>query len=113
MCVVSMIGDHYRDKWRDSPWITPYTSPYQVPQPEYPLDPPSKRKTVAEPPISKEEFDALKREVEDLKKLLERAKEYDARNGEPECETDEKMEVLRKVAELVGVDLDSVIGRKQ
>ena len=42
----------------------------------------------------------------------EAAKEYDERNNEPDCEVDEKMDLLRRVAKLVGVDLDDVIGKK-
>jgi hypothetical protein len=60
------------------------------------------------PPVSREEFDTLKREVEDMKKLLLRAKEYDERNNEPECHMDEKVALLKRVAELVGVNLDEV-----
>lgn len=84
MCVVSMVMDHYNDKWRD------YTF------------------TGTWPPIvspTKQEFDALKKEVEDLKALLARAKKYDADNNEPDCEMEEKIALIRKVAELVGVEL--------
>jgi len=63
--------------------------------------------------VSREEFDRLKRDVEEMKALLKRAKEYDERNGEPDCEIDEKMATLRKVAELVGVNLDDVIGKEK
>ena len=91
MCVISMIGDHYRDRW--------------VPEPK------TWTNVVLTPPVSREEFDKLKAEVEEMKKLLKRAKEYDERNGEPECEIDEKMDLLRKVAEMVGVSLDDVIGK--
>lgn len=98
MCVSSMIGDHYRDKWtdphRDDGWHVPYT-------PSQPIILPS--------PISRDEFDALKKEVLEMKKLLKRAKDYDERNNEPECEVDEKMDLLRRVAKLVGVSLDDVI----
>lgn len=92
MCAASMIGDHYRDKWQTR-WPTLITTPV-VPQ------------------VSREEFDALRREVQEMKELLKRAKDYDERNGEPECEMDEKMDLLRKVAKLVGVDLDDVIGKQ-
>lgn len=34
------------------------------------------------------------------------------RNHEPECEVDEKMDLLRKVAKLVGIDLDDVLGKQ-
>lgn len=105
MCVSSMVGDFYRDKWSPQPWwlnISP-TAPYhqfipgQVPG------------AVPAVPISRKEFDDLKREVLDMKEMLKRAKEYDARNGEPECEIDEKMDLLRRVAKLVRVDLGDVL----
>lgn len=100
MCTVSMIGDHYGDKWRDR-W--PIGWPNQSPIPSYiPLS----------SPISREEFDALKREVEEMKKLLIRAKKYDEDNGEPDCEMDEKVALLKRVAEAVGVDLSEVFGPK-
>lgn len=97
MCVVSMIGDNYRDMWQPKPWFEPAT----LPSPTFPPT----------PTITRQEFDELKRQVFEMKELLKRAKEYDARNNEPECEVDEKMDVLRKVAKLVGVSLDDVIGR--
>jgi hypothetical protein len=100
-----MVGDHYRDKW----WPTYPLQPFQQPSG------PGQTTTVVFPmpaPVSREEFDALKRDVEEMKALLKRAKEYDERNGEPECEMDEKMAVLRKLAEMVGVNLDDVLGPK-
>jgi len=72
---------------------------------------PFKVMPIGEPVISRAEFEELKRQVLEMKELLKRAKEYDERNGEPECEIDEKMQILRKVAQLVGVDLDDVIGK--
>ena len=60
--------------------------------------------------MSKEEFAALKKEVELIKDLLKRAKKYDEDNGEPDCEMDEKIALLKAVAEVVGVDLDEVFG---
>lgn len=98
MCVVSMVGDHYRDVWTDPNRNGWHTGPSV---PNMPIILPS--------PISREEFDALKKEVLEMKALLKRAKEYDERNNEPECEVDEKMDLLRKVAKLVGIDLDDVI----
>lgn len=97
MCSVSMVGDHYRDIFKDNPLT-------RQPNVSWPVtviqgDGPSRR-----------EFNDLKRQVEEMKLLLARAKEYDERNGEPECEIDEKMDLLRRVAKLVGVDLDDVIG---
>lgn len=102
MCVVSMVGDHYADKWapRIPDWF-----------PEEPVKWPGAT-IIPLVNIRREEFDALKRDVEEMKALLIRAKEYDERNGEPDCEIEEKMDLLRRVAKLVGVDLDDVIGAK-
>lgn len=100
MCVVSMVGYHYADKWRGLPWIEPV-----VPQWPWTGD----EGTRADSPISRSEFDALKREVEEMKALLKRAKDYDERNNEPDCEIDEKMDFLRRVAKLDVVDLDDVL----
>jgi hypothetical protein len=97
MCAVSMAGDFYRDKWNQTP------HPFPTPLPLYTLPP---------PPVTREEFDQLKREVLDMKELLKRAKKYDEDNGEPNCEIEDKMDFLRKVAALVGVNLDDVIGKK-
>lgn len=97
MCVVSMVGDHYRDWFPETyPNIKPYVQP----------NGPSK--IVIGNEITREEFDALKRDVEQMKALLERAKEYDEDNGEPDCEMDDKVALLKKIAELVGVDLHDV-----
>ncbi|WP_127524054.1 hypothetical protein [Mesorhizobium sp. Z1-4] len=95
MCTVSMIGDHYSDKFRklEYQWI-----------PRDPLHPGAR--PVDHP--TRAEFDALKREVEEMKALLIRAKEYDERNGEPDCEMDEKVALLKQVAKIVGVDLSEV-----
>lgn len=82
MCVVSMIGEHYAEKWRPFQQFPPgQLSPYHLP-----------------PGVTRGEFDALKR-----------AKFYDEAHGEPECEVEEKMALLRKVALLIGVDLDAQI----
>lgn len=94
MCTVSMIGDHYRDKWAPAAPAYPAT-------PNIPL---------IINPVTREEFDALRRDVLEMKALLRRAKAYDEANGEPDCEMDEKLAVLKKVAELVGVDLSDVLG---
>lgn len=97
MCTVSMVADHYKDNFLIR-W------PQQQPDPFHPLT----TATFTIPPVSREEFNALKAEVEDMKKLLLRAKDYDERNGEPHCEIEEKVALLKKVAKLVGVDLDEV-----
>lgn len=98
MCVVSMIGDHYSDKWKDK-WNNPL-NPF-MPTPLKPFT----------GFVSKEEFDALKKEVQEMKELLERAVEYDKRTNQPHCEMEEKVALLKKVAEAVGVDLSEIFGK--
>lgn len=88
MCTVSMIGDHFSEKWKQPPYQQIFTNI---------------------PDVSREEFEALKKEVEEMKALLKRAKEYDEKNNEPNCEIEEKMAMLRKFADAVGIDLDDVI----
>lgn len=88
MCTVSMIGDHFNDKWKQPFYQQTFTN---IPE------------------ITKAEFDALKKEVEEMKALLKRAKIYDEQNGEPNCEMDDKMAMLRKFAEAVGISLDDII----
>lgn len=106
MCTVSMVGDHYRE------WF-PQRYPGWFPDTE-PSQPASGRPIVIQQPsaVSREEFDALKRDVEDMKALLIRAKDYDAKNGEPDCEMDDKVALLKRIADLVGVDLAEVFGAK-
>lgn len=87
MCTVSMIGDIYSRKFQD-----------QYPQIYNP--------GLSQAIVTRQEFDQLKKEVQDLRLLLQAAKEYDRKNGEPNCQMEEKVRVLKKVAELVGVELN-------
>jgi hypothetical protein len=41
-----------------------------------------------------------------IKELLERAKVYDQVNNEPNCEMADKIELLKRVADLVGVEIE-------
>lgn len=97
MCSVSMVGDHYNDIFRQK-------------FPQVPIWPPPSQWTP--PEITRAEFDELKRQVTEMKELLKRAKEYDERNNEPDCEIEEKMDLLRRIASMVGVDLDEALKPK-
>lgn len=95
-----MIGDYYRTSipqqwgWTDKIHVQPAPEPFQVP--DY---------------VTKKELDELKKEMQQVKELLKRAKDYDAKNNEKDCEVEEKMEFLRKVAGLVGIDFDELLGK--
>jgi hypothetical protein len=101
-----MIGEHYNDKWKDLytqpptilPWVMPGTTPNHV------------HTTPAGP--SREEFEALRRDVLEMKALLIRAKKYDEDNDEPACEVEEKVALLKRVADMVGVSLEDVFGKQ-
>lgn len=94
MCVVSNIGDYWREKLPEQhPWTTPWIQP----NPGVSFSP------------TREEFEALKRDVEALKKLLEAAKKFDEETNQPHCEHEDKVALIKKVAELVGVDLKGVL----
>lgn len=102
MCVVSMVSDHYLDKWTDR-------DPNRV---QWPLPYHPELGAIPQPQVSVGEFNKLKEEVKELKALLIRAKKYDEDNNEPECELDDKIAKLKKIADLVGISLDDVFKGK-
>lgn len=87
MCMVSVIGDVYKDKWQGFPQsvFTNY------------------------PEVSRIEFEALRKEVVALKELIEAANKFDKSTGQPHCEIEDKVSLLRKVAEAVGVNFNDVL----
>lgn len=99
MCVISNMGDQYRDTF-------PKRWPNVVPHVE-----PTAPIVINNPPvISREEFEALKQEVEELRKFLLAAKDFDRMTGQPDCEHGDKVALIKKLAELVDVDMDDVFG---
>ncbi len=97
MCMVSNIGDNW-----------PGTLPQKWPHifPSEPAD--TGQKIIIQSGVSQADFDALKREVEELKKLLLAAKEFDEKTGQPHCEMDAKVALIKRIAKVVGVDLGDV-----
>ena len=102
MCVTSMIADHYRDKWNDR--FGQITWPNTL-QPVMPTGP----SHITVIGVDQAEFNKLKAEVEELKALLAKAKKYDEETGQRDCEMADKVALVRKVAEMVGVDLGDVL----
>lgn len=86
MCTVSMIMDHYREKWE--PYVQPQVVPYWQQMAPF----------VKHPAISEAE-------IEEFRTLLARAREYDKRNNEPDCEMAEKREAILKIAKALGVEI--------
>lgn len=97
MCSYSMIADHFTDRWQHQyPFVT---HPIVIPPADLPA-------------VTRAEFEELRKEVSDLKALLIKARDYDVRNGEPDCEMADKVALLRKIAELVGVDLGDALPKQ-
>jgi len=103
MCIVSSVGDEYQRTWPyrhpEVPWTTDPNKTYHLTYPDVDK-------------VSKKEFDELKKEVEALKELLKAAKIYDEATGQPDCEVDEKVDFIKKLGELLGVDMSEVFGNK-
>ena len=88
-----MVGGYYDDKWtRPGTGGTDYPAIINNPN-----------------SASKEDLEKLRQEVIEMKELLKRALKYDEDNKEPHCEMDDKVATLKKVAELVGVDLKDLL----
>jgi hypothetical protein len=88
MCVMSVVEDYFNRRTIESyPWATILN--HDAP--------------------TKQEFEALKKEVKELKKLLIAAKKFDKKTGQPDCDMADKAALIKKIAELVGVDLSDVL----
>jgi hypothetical protein len=88
MCVVSMVMDHYSDEWSRR-FGTGGTGPV------WPF-------VVTTPPT------ITPQELEEFRRLLDRAREYDKKHNEPDCELASKRERIRKLAAELGVEVDFV-----
>jgi len=124
MCVVSAIGNDYSkrlpEKYPNQPWDThptswpsfpndPFDDPFTGPPVSYPNITISPLPTDAEKIKElQDQIAELKKDMEEVKKVLLVAKKYDEDNNEPHCEMDEKVALLKKVAAFVGVDLSEV-----
>lgn len=104
MCTVSMVMDHYWDEWQRK-YINPPYSPSTTPGlPGFPTQKPAY--TPQQPFSSPLVPQITKEEVEEFRRLLERAREYDRKNNEPDCEMQEKRDRIKKLAEELGVKID-------
>lgn len=87
MCVVSNMGDHYNQKFTQ-PDYTNFFNNISI--------------------VSRAEFDTVKKEVEEMRAILKRAKLYDEQTSQPDCEMEDKVKKLKEIATLMGVDLSEV-----
>ena len=49
-----------------------------------------------------------KEEIEEFRRLLERARQYDREHGQPDCELEEKRKKLKDLAKELGVEIEFV-----
>lgn len=108
MCVVSMIGDHYFKKY-----FPDTTHPDTILPGRYDLPFPPANDQIEElkKKISSME-DEFRKEMLEMKELLKKAIQYDKMTNQPNCQNEEKILLLKKVAELVGVDLNELFESK-
>lgn len=86
MCVLSVILDSRTDDWIRRYW--PPQPPFPTPLPKTPPEP-----FVPFP---------TQQEIDEFRRLLERAKEYDKKMNQPDCETEEKKKRLIELAKSFG-----------
>jgi uncharacterized protein YlxW (UPF0749 family) len=106
MCVVSFVGDFYSDKWKE-PFkkFEDFSGINIVTR----LEHENLKLELSKIGLN---YELLKNEVAEMKELLKRAKAYDEKNNEPNCEMEDKVALLKKIAELVGVDLSEIFKPK-
>lgn len=111
MCTVSMVAQDWTGRHPD--WVprTPFY-PDTLPNNQPPLTPEAITQLLQrQEPVTREEFNALKAELEALRKLLEAAKRYDDETGQKDCEDPDKVALFKALAKLCGVDLSAVFAK--
>lgn len=98
MCAVSAIMDHYVDKWGE-----------QYPRPN-PILPGSPNSWGITPELTQQEIQKLREfilnDLPEFKALLERMRQYDIDNDQPDCELEEKKQRVLDLAEELGIEID-------
>ena len=96
MCVVSMITDGWSE-------TVPNNYPWTVPPQTTKRDP-----IIIPDTATRQEVEALRREVRELRELLIKAKAFDESTGQPDCDSDEKTALFTMLAKELGVDMSDV-----
>lgn len=95
MCAVSIVMDHYHDKWKR--WVTPTPPPaIPIPQPIIPIIVPLGQ--LAPSLLTREE-------IQEFRELLNRAREYDKKHNQENCELEDKKKRLKDLAKDLGVEI--------
>lgn len=104
MCVVSMIVDHYYDRWEPYRRLPPFHPMFPAPpSPFRPMFPDQPEQLPEVAPLPKQLPSA--EEIAEFHELLRKAREYDKKNHEPDCESEEKKKKLQALADELGVKI--------
>ena len=93
MCAVSMISDDWLRRAPNLPGWDPFNN-------------------ALKPQVTRDEFEALKKEIVELRELLSQAKKQDEEEGNPDCEMEDKIEILKRLGKAVGIDLEEIFTKK-
>ena len=93
MCVLSMVMDSKTDDWFKRYY--PQPGPSEIPSVTIPFGLPTDKLYPFPTQLELKEFYTL----------LERAREYDRRTGQKDCEMEEKKAKLSELAKLLGVEI--------
>ena len=112
MCVMSVILDDFgkRNGLTNPPYNPQWIPTVPVaPFPVYPLpmNPPQPM-SQPQPSPTRQEHEALKREVEALRELLIAARKFDNETAQRDCEETAKRDMILRLAEMLGVDMTGV-----
>ena len=93
MCAVSAIADDWRKIHMPNIWpvVDPFANPPKI-----------------QSWATKEELESIKKDLEALKLKLIEGKAQDEAEGNPDCEMDEKIAILKQLGKLFNVDLEKV-----
>ncbi len=100
-----MVSDHYIDKFKKLPWIDDLDKYRTYPDPSKPIAP---NWPPVLDPVTRSEFEQLRKDLEEMKELLKKAMEYDKRTNQPHCEKQENIEIIKNLADALGVDLSEI-----
>lgn len=81
-----MVMDHRTDEWTRRYWSAPWQQNYPMPKLNLPTQ----------------------QEIDEFRRLLDKAREYDKRESEPDCEMDDKKRKLLDMARELGVDISFI-----
>lgn len=104
MCVMSMVSDYEIDKWRQ--WASP-VSPPNTTTPIVIQNGDPKKLEIQIENLNKN-FEELRKDFLDFKKLILKAIDYDERNNEPECEVEDKVRLIKEIAGRLNIDVSDI-----